>query len=49
MSKGYTGKILRINLTEGSTKVETFDQGFYRKYLGGGGFGTYFLFFFLKF
>jgi aldehyde:ferredoxin oxidoreductase len=43
MSRGYTGKILRINLTEGSTDVETFDKEFYRKYLGGGGFGTYFL------
>lgn len=43
MSKGYTGKFLRINLTDRSTKVETFNQDFYRKYLGGGGFGTYFL------
>lgn len=43
MSKGYTGKFLRINLTNGSTKVESFGQDFYRKYLGGGGFGTYFL------
>ncbi|MDA3940524.1 MAG: aldehyde ferredoxin oxidoreductase family protein [Spirochaetia bacterium] len=43
MSKGYTGKFIRINLTDGSKKVENFDQNFYRKYLGGGGFGTYFL------
>ena len=43
MPKGYTGKFLRINLTEGTTKVETYNQDFYRKYLGGGGFGTYFL------
>lgn len=43
MSKGYTGKFLRINLTDGSSTVESFDQDFYRKYLGGGGFGTYFL------
>ncbi len=43
MSKGYTGKILRINLTDKTTKVETYNQEFYRKYLGGGGFGTYFL------
>ncbi len=43
MPKGYTGKILRIDLTQGSTKVETFDEAFYRTYLGGGGFGTYFL------
>lgn len=43
MAKGYTGKILRINLTDGSVNVERFDGDFYRKYLGGGGFGTYFL------
>ncbi len=43
MSKGYTGKFLRINLTDGSSSEESFNQDFYRKYLGGGGFGTYFL------
>ncbi len=43
MSKGYTGKFLRINLTDGSFREESFNQDFYRKYLGGGGFGTYFL------
>ncbi len=43
MSKGYTGKFLRINLTDGTFGEETFNQDFYRKYLGGGGFGTYFL------
>ena len=43
MPNGYTGKFLRINLTDGSSKIETYNQDFYRKYLGGGGFGTYFL------
>lgn len=43
MPEGYTGKIIRINVTDGSTKIETFDEEFYRTYLGGGGFGTYFL------
>ena len=43
MPKGYTGKIIRINLTDSSTRIETFDEEFYRTYLGGGGFGTYFL------
>ncbi len=43
MAKGYTGKFLRINLTNGTTETVSFDQDFYRKYLGGGGFGTYFL------
>ncbi len=43
MPEGYTGKIVRINLTDGSTRIESFDADFYRTYLGGGGFGTYFL------
>jgi len=43
MPKGYTGKILRINLTDGSVKTEEPGSDFYRTYLGGGGFGTYFL------
>jgi len=43
MPHGYTGKFIRINLTDGFTKIETFDEEFYRTYLGGGGFGTYFL------
>jgi len=43
MSKGYTGNILRIDLTDSSIRKETPDEDFYRKYLGGGGFGTYYL------
>lgn len=43
MPIGYSGKILRINLTTGKFEIREFDEGFYRLYLGGGGFGTYFL------
>ncbi|TEB10326.1 aldehyde ferredoxin oxidoreductase family protein [Pelotomaculum propionicicum] len=40
---GYGGKILRINLSEMSTSVERKDDTFYRRYLGGSGFISYFL------
>ena len=40
---GYNGKILRVNLSSNSTSVETIDELFCRKYLGGAGFVTYFL------
>jgi len=40
---GCTGKILRVNLTEKSTRDEVLDGAFYRKYLGGTGFIAYFL------
>ena len=38
--KGYTGKILNVNLTTGEVKTETPDDSFYRKYLGGYGIGA---------
>ncbi len=34
---GYTGKILRINLTKGKTGIEPLNMGLARKYLGGRG------------
>ncbi|MFH0769549.1 MAG: aldehyde ferredoxin oxidoreductase family protein [Chloroflexota bacterium] len=40
---GYNGKILRVNLSKNSTSVETTDELFCRKYLGGAGFISYFL------
>jgi len=43
MPKGYNGKILRIDLTAGTTAVLSPEEAFYRLYLGGGGIGTYFL------
>lgn len=39
---GYTGKILKVNLTTGEIGTDTPDDGFYRKYLGGGAVGAYY-------
>jgi len=38
--KGYTGKILKIDLTEEKSHERTFDEGYARKYLGGQGFAV---------
>ncbi len=40
---GYNGKILRVNLSDNSTATEAIDEPFCRKYLGGAGFVSYFL------
>ena len=40
---GYNGKILRVNLTKRSTKIEALDAIFCRRYLGGAGFVSYYL------
>ena len=40
---GYNGKILRVNLSDNSISTEEIDEPFCRKYLGGAGFVTYFL------
>ncbi len=40
---GYNGKILRVNLSDNSTSTEAIDEPFCRKYLGGAGFVSYFL------
>ena len=40
---GFTGQILRINLSKKSTTIEKMNNKFYRKYLGGSGFISYFL------
>ena len=37
---GYNGKILHVNLTNGQTQIETFDETFARTYLGGNGFAA---------
>ncbi|ASA78252.1 aldehyde ferredoxin oxidoreductase family protein [Thermococcus sp. 5-4] len=39
----YWGKILRVNLTDGTIKEEHFDEEFAKKWLGTRGFGIYFL------
>ncbi len=40
---GYNGKVLRVNLSDSSLSLETTDELFRRKYLGGAGFVSYFL------
>ena len=40
---GYNGKLLRVNLTEGSVTEEPIDETICRKYLGGAGFIAYYL------
>ncbi|MCP4603244.1 MAG: aldehyde ferredoxin oxidoreductase family protein [Proteobacteria bacterium] len=43
MPNGYTGTILRVNLSDGEIEQLTPEEDFYRTYMGGGAFGTYFL------
>ncbi len=43
MPHGYNGKILRVDLTSGKFRVEEPDEAFYRTYLGGAGFVSYYL------
>jgi aldehyde:ferredoxin oxidoreductase len=43
MPKGYAGKVLRVNLTDGSISTETPSDAFYRRYLGGQGFVAHWL------
>ncbi len=43
MPYGYTGNILRVDLTQRKTEIETHDDAFYRAYLGGRGMVAYYL------
>jgi len=43
MANGFTGTILRIDLTAGTIERQTLPGDFYRKYMGGSAFGAYFL------
>ncbi len=43
MLNGYTGNILRVNLTTEEISNETPDEIFYRRYIGGEGFIAYYL------
>jgi len=43
MPYGYTGKILRVNLSVGAIATETPDEKFYRTYFGGRGLIAYYL------
>ena len=37
---GYGGRILSVDLSTGSSRIETFDERFARMYLGGNGFAA---------
>jgi aldehyde:ferredoxin oxidoreductase len=43
MAYGYHGRILHVNLTEGTTEVEQPNEVFYRTYMGGSAMGAYYL------
>ena len=43
MLYGYNGKILRVDLSQGVITVDEPDAAFYRRYIGGRGFISYFL------
>lgn len=43
MPYGYTGKILHVDLTNGTLNVETPEEVFYRKYMGGSAMGMYYI------
>jgi aldehyde:ferredoxin oxidoreductase len=43
MSKGYTGKIIRVDLSTGNIKEEAHDDTFYRRYIGGWGIISYYM------
>ena len=43
MAKGFTGIILRVDLTEGKIERIEMPKEFYRTYMGGSSFGAYFL------
>ncbi len=43
MAHGFTGKILRIDLTDESIQPQELDEEFYRLYPGGKALAAYFL------
>jgi aldehyde:ferredoxin oxidoreductase len=43
MPYGYTGKILHVNLSDGSIFIEEPPEAFYRKYMGGSAMGLYYI------
>jgi aldehyde:ferredoxin oxidoreductase len=43
MPNGYNGKILHVDLTEGTLTIEEPDEAFYRKYMGGSAMGMYYI------
>ena len=43
MASGYHGKVLHVDLTDGSIEVEEPEESFYRRYMGGSALGAYYL------
>ena len=43
MPFGYHGKILRVNLSKNEVWIEEKDEHFYRRYMGGGALGSYYV------
>ena len=43
MPNGYNGKILHVDLTEGTLTIEEPAEAFYRKYMGGSAMGMYYI------
>jgi aldehyde:ferredoxin oxidoreductase len=43
MPYGYNGKILHVDLTNGTLDVETPEESFYRKYMGGSAMGMHYI------
>lgn len=43
MPYGYTGRILHVDLTNGTLSVETPPESFYRTYMGGSAMGMYYI------
>ncbi len=43
MAYGYAGRILHVDLTNGTLTIENPEPGFYRKYMGGSAMGLYYL------
>ena len=43
MNYGYTGKILRVNLTDSLITIDKQDESFYKKYLGGRNIAAYYM------
>ncbi|RLI75299.1 aldehyde ferredoxin oxidoreductase [Archaeoglobales archaeon] len=46
--KGYMGKILNVNLSDGTINTTSIDENVARKYLGGKGYATYLLYNYLR-
>ena len=44
MGKGYTGQVLRVNLSDGKINIEHPNDSFYRTYFGGRGLIAYYLY-----